>query len=101
MTITTAGGTSRPGTTSIDYYLAPTITSTAPTSGTAEEEITINGTGLVNVDTFTFTFTFTDSATATATAAAARARCGVRVMAILRLVMRIGARLGALPLHVL
>ncbi|MFJ2202881.1 IPT/TIG domain-containing protein [Streptomyces violaceusniger] len=97
VTITTAGGTSRSGTTSIDYYLAPTITSTAPTSGTAEDEITINGTGLVNVDTVTFT----DSAAATATAAAARARCGVAVMAILRPVMRIGAHLGALPLPVL
>ncbi|AQW56219.1 IPT/TIG domain-containing protein [Streptomyces violaceusniger] len=95
VTITIAGGTSRSGTTSIDYYLAPTITSTAPTSGTAGDEITINGTGLVNVDTVTFT----DSATATA--AAARARCGVAVMAILRPVMRIGARLGALPLPVL
>ncbi|MFT9480629.1 IPT/TIG domain-containing protein [Streptomyces sp. Mo3] len=99
VTITTAGGTSRSGTTSIDYYLAPTITSTAPTSGTAEDEITINGTGLVNVDTVTFTDSAT--ATATATAAAARARCGVGVMAILRPVMRIGARLGALPLPVL
>ncbi|MFI0905202.1 IPT/TIG domain-containing protein [Streptomyces sioyaensis] len=64
VTITTGGGTSTSGTTLIDYYLAPTITSVLPTSGTALNQITINGTGFVGVDTVTFT----DSAAATATA---------------------------------
>lgn len=64
VTITTAGGTSTSGTTQIDYYLAPAVTSVLPTSGTAGDQITVNGTGFVNVDTVTFT----DSATATATA---------------------------------
>jgi hypothetical protein len=64
VTITTAGGTSTSGTTQIDYYLAPAITSVLPTSGTTGDQITVNGTGFVNVDTVTFT----DSATATATA---------------------------------
>ncbi|MFI9077570.1 IPT/TIG domain-containing protein [Streptomyces sioyaensis] len=62
--ITTAGGTSAAGTTLIDYYLAPAITSVLPTSGTAGDQITINGTGFVGVDTVTFT----DSLAATATA---------------------------------
>ncbi|MET8178149.1 IPT/TIG domain-containing protein [Streptomyces sp. NPDC005336] len=57
VTITTAGGTSTSGTTLVDYYKAPAITSVAPTSGTAGDTITINGTCFV---------TFTDSATATA-----------------------------------
>ncbi|MGA6157215.1 IPT/TIG domain-containing protein [Stenotrophomonas sp. NPDC087984] len=64
VTITTAGGTSTSGTTLIDYYLAPAITSVAPATGTAGDQITITGTGFVNVDTVTFT----DSAAATATA---------------------------------
>ncbi|MFI5775283.1 IPT/TIG domain-containing protein [Streptomyces sp. NPDC051658] len=64
VTITTAGGTSTSGTTQIDYYLTSAITSVLPTSGTAGDQITVNGTGFVNVDTVTFT----DSATATATA---------------------------------
>ncbi|WP_078871770.1 IPT/TIG domain-containing protein [Streptomyces sp. NRRL S-337] len=64
VTITTAGGTSTSGTTQIEYYLAPTITSVLPTSGTAGDEITVTGTGFVGVDTVTFT----DSAAATATA---------------------------------
>ncbi|WP_336054343.1 IPT/TIG domain-containing protein [Streptomyces sp. CA2R101] len=64
VTITTAGGTSTSGTTLVDYYLAPTITSVLPTSGTAGDQITVNGTGFVGVDTVTFT----DSAAATATA---------------------------------
>lgn len=64
VTITTAGGTSTSGSTQIDYYLAPTITSVLPASGTAGDQITVNGTGFVNVDTVTFT----DSAAATATA---------------------------------
>ncbi|MEU2675249.1 IPT/TIG domain-containing protein [Streptomyces sp. NPDC007164] len=64
VTITTAGGTSLSGTTQIDYYLTPAITSVLPTSGTAGDQITVNGTGFVNVDTVTFT----DSATATAAA---------------------------------
>ncbi|GHJ39551.1 IPT/TIG domain-containing protein [Streptomyces sp. TS71-3] len=62
--ITTAGGTSAAGTTLIDYYLAPAITSTVPTSGTEGDDIVINGTGFVGVDTVTFT----DSGAATATA---------------------------------
>ncbi|MFF4279875.1 IPT/TIG domain-containing protein [Streptomyces kronopolitis] len=62
VTITTAGGTSTSGTTQIDYYLAPAITSVLPTSGTAGDQITVNGTGFVGVDSVTFT----DSATATA-----------------------------------
>ncbi|MDP9611140.1 MULTISPECIES: IPT/TIG domain-containing protein [Streptomyces] len=64
VTITTAGGTSASGSTLIDYYLAPAITSVVPATGTAGDQITINGTGFVNVDTVTFT----DSAAATATA---------------------------------
>ncbi|MEW1750033.1 IPT/TIG domain-containing protein [Streptomyces angustmyceticus] len=64
VTITTAGGSSPSGTTLIDYYLAPAITSVLPTSGTAGDQITVNGTGFVGVDTVTFT----DSAAATATA---------------------------------
>ncbi|MFH9355141.1 IPT/TIG domain-containing protein [Kitasatospora sp. NPDC017646] len=64
LTITTAGGTSTSGNTQIDYYLAPTITSVLPASGTAGDQITVNGTGFVDVDTVTFT----DSAAATATA---------------------------------
>jgi IPT/TIG domain len=64
VTITTAGGTSTSGTTLIDYYLAPAITSVLPTSGTAGDEITVTGTGFVGVDTVTFT----DSTAATATA---------------------------------
>ncbi|MFJ2201458.1 IPT/TIG domain-containing protein [Streptomyces violaceusniger] len=64
VTITTAGGSSASGTTLIDYYLAPAVTSTAPTTGTAGESVTINGTGFVGVDTVTFT----DSAAATALA---------------------------------
>ncbi|MFD5393301.1 IPT/TIG domain-containing protein [Streptomyces sp. NPDC127097] len=64
VTITTAGGTSSSGTTQIDYYLAPAITSVLPTSGTGGDQITVNGTGFVGVDTVTFT----DSAAATATA---------------------------------
>lgn len=64
VTITTAGGTSTSGTTLVDYYLAPAITSVAPTSGTAGDSITVNGTAFVGVDTVTFT----DSAAATATA---------------------------------
>ncbi|MET7763646.1 IPT/TIG domain-containing protein [Streptomyces sp. NPDC005393] len=64
VTITTAGGTSTSGTTLVDYYKAPAITSVAPTSGTAGDTITINGTCFVGVDTVTFT----DSAAATATA---------------------------------
>ncbi|MEU9497308.1 IPT/TIG domain-containing protein [Streptomyces sp. NPDC048196] len=64
LTITTAGGISSSGTTLIDYYLAPAITSVLPASGTAGDEITVNGTGFVSVDTVTFT----DSAAATATA---------------------------------
>ncbi|GLV74804.1 IPT/TIG domain-containing protein [Streptomyces hygroscopicus] len=64
VTITTAGGTSASGSTLIDYYLAPAITSVVPATGTAGDQVTINGTGFVNVDTVTFT----DSAAATATA---------------------------------
>ncbi|MFF7234616.1 IPT/TIG domain-containing protein [Streptomyces sioyaensis] len=64
VTITTAGGSSTFGTTQVDYYLAPAITSVLPTSGTAGDQITVNGTDFVGVDTVTFT----DSATATATA---------------------------------
>ncbi|MFJ9469779.1 IPT/TIG domain-containing protein [Streptomyces caniferus] len=64
VTITTAGGVSPSGTTLIDYYLAPAITSVLPTSGTTGDQITVNGTGFVGVDTVTFT----DSAAATATA---------------------------------
>ncbi|WAP55072.1 IPT/TIG domain-containing protein [Streptomyces sp. S465] len=64
VTITTAGGTSPSGTTLIDYYLAPAITTVAPTTGTAGDTITITGTGFVNVANVTFT----DSAAATATA---------------------------------
>ncbi|MFE2443959.1 IPT/TIG domain-containing protein [Streptomyces melanosporofaciens] len=62
--ITTAGGTSPAGTTLIDYYLTPAITSVAPTTGTEGDLITVTGTGFVNVDTVTFT----DSAAATVTA---------------------------------
>ncbi|MEV7472007.1 IPT/TIG domain-containing protein [Streptomyces kronopolitis] len=64
LTITTAGGTSTSGTTLIDYYLAPAITSVLPTSGTAGDEITVNGTSFVGIDAVTFA----DSAAATATA---------------------------------
>ncbi|MFI2184098.1 IPT/TIG domain-containing protein [Streptomyces sioyaensis] len=64
VTITTGGGTSASGTTLIDYYLAPAITSVLPTSGTAGDDIVVDGTGFVGVDTVTFT----DSAAATATA---------------------------------
>jgi len=64
VTITTAGGSSASGTTLIDYYLAPAITSTVPVTGTAGDSVTINGTGFVGVDTVTFT----DIAAATATA---------------------------------
>ncbi|MFF7350706.1 MULTISPECIES: IPT/TIG domain-containing protein [Streptomyces] len=64
VTITTSGGTSTSGTTLIDYYLSPAITSVVPATGTDGDQITINGTGFVNVDTVTFT----DSAAATATA---------------------------------
>lgn len=64
VTITTAGGTSTSGTTLIDYYNAPAITSVAPTTGTAGDTVVINGTCFVGVDTVTFT----DSAAATATA---------------------------------
>ncbi|RXS70754.1 hypothetical protein EST92_24485 [Streptomyces sp. TM32] len=63
VTITTAGGTSASGTTLIDYYLAPTITSVLPISGTEGDVITVNGTGFVGVDTATFT----DSTAATVT----------------------------------
>ncbi|MFI2186663.1 IPT/TIG domain-containing protein [Streptomyces sioyaensis] len=64
VTITTGGGTSTSGTTLIDYYLPPTITSVLPTSGTAGDQITVNGTNFVGV----ITVTFTDSTAATATA---------------------------------
>ncbi|MFF3748741.1 IPT/TIG domain-containing protein [Streptomyces kronopolitis] len=64
VTLTTAGGTSSSGTTLIDYYLTPTITTVLPTSGTGGDEVTINGTAFVGVDTVTFT----DSLGATATA---------------------------------
>ncbi|MFD6231308.1 IPT/TIG domain-containing protein [Streptomyces sp. NPDC060232] len=64
LSITTAGGTSPSGTTLIDYYLTPAITSVLPTSGTEGEEITVTGTDFVGVDTVTFT----DSTAATATA---------------------------------
>ncbi len=39
----------------INYYLAPTITSVVPATGTAGDQITIIGTGFANVDTVTFT----------------------------------------------
>ncbi|MBP8533837.1 IPT/TIG domain-containing protein [Streptomyces sp. MK37H] len=64
VTITTAGGTSASGTTLIDYYLTPAITSVAPATGTAGDQVTITGTNFVGVGTVTFT----DSAAATATA---------------------------------
>jgi hypothetical protein len=64
VTITTAGGTSASGTTLVDYYLTPAITSVVPATGTAGDSVTINGTSFVGVDTVTFT----DNAAATATA---------------------------------
>ncbi|MGW2329568.1 IPT/TIG domain-containing protein [Streptomyces sp. NPDC001700] len=64
VTITTAGGTSTSGTTMVDYYLAPAITSVAPTSGTAGDSIVVNGTSFIGVDTVTFTDSADDTATA-------------------------------------
>ncbi|QLH21384.1 IPT/TIG domain-containing protein [Streptomyces sp. Rer75] len=64
VTITTAGGTSASGTTLVDYYLTPAITTVAPATGTAGDDVTITGTSFIGVDTVTFT----DSAAATATA---------------------------------
>ncbi|MEU1802697.1 IPT/TIG domain-containing protein [Streptomyces sp. NPDC019937] len=64
VTISTAGGTSASGTTLVDYYLTPAITSVVPATGTAGDDVTINGTSFVGVDTVTFT----DSTAATATA---------------------------------
>ncbi|MFD7505021.1 IPT/TIG domain-containing protein [Streptomyces sp. NPDC059850] len=64
VTIRTAGGTSTSGTTMVDYYLAPAITSVAPTSGTAGDSIVINGTSFIGVDTVTFTDSADDTATA-------------------------------------
>ncbi|MEV8062951.1 IPT/TIG domain-containing protein [Streptomyces antimycoticus] len=41
----------------IDCYLAPTITSVVPPTGTTEDQITIIGTGFVNVGTAIAVFT--------------------------------------------
>ncbi|MEU8587330.1 IPT/TIG domain-containing protein [Streptomyces sp. NPDC048664] len=62
--ITTAGGTSPPTSnlTQFSYYAAPVITSLAPSTGTAGDLITINGTCFINVSTVEFsdgTDTFT------------------------------------------
>ncbi|WP_089098681.1 IPT/TIG domain-containing protein [Streptomyces hyaluromycini] len=55
ITVTTAGGTGTAGTSFVTYQNPPTLTGTAPTSGTAGDPVTINGSCLDNLLSVTYT----------------------------------------------